>query len=1019
MAGQEHFGIRLDTDKLQQDAEKAKKAFDGIAQAAAGAGETVDNALGSGAQMAAGKFNMLNMSIQQIARELPSLTISPQMFFLAISNNLPIFTDALANARNEFNAMTAAGQKAIPVWKQVAKSLFSWQTAISLLPTLLILYGDEIEEFFSKLFEGSKKVDYTAESMKRVSDAMLKGEQDAQKELTTLRLLYDATTDVTKSVEDRRKAADELQRLYPSYFENLSDEEIMAGRAATAYKNLSDAIIESAKARAAQEQIQENYKEIIKLEKEQAEAEQAREKAVAKRTKAEERVQGVIYGGEAGIEARRVAYQYLSEVQSEVEEYGNKATEAAEKIKAFNEENKKLAAGIKVSDLVTEQGKPTKVNEPQNESVDKVKQYLNELLGLQEDNEERQIELTKTGTERQIALIELRYTRQIEAVKKLQAELTKAQGGTLTAEQQGIFETAISGLGKQQINEIKAIENEQLQAERKAMQDYLAEYGEYWEKRKAIAEKYQDAIAKATTEGERKSLQAEMTEALAKLDDEAQKKTSIIVKLFGDMSKKTVDEMRKIADEAEKLLAFIEGGEYKSGNSFGITEEQFKILSQSPEKLESIKNEIATVRAEADKAEPIFERIKDSLTDLFKNGGKEGNLNKNLQNLSKDVSAVMQSVGFLADSFGKLGDAFGGGIFSGIAEGLNMAMDTVNSAMQGAQAGSMFGPIGAAAGAAFGAVSSLVGAITQIHDKKKEKQIQRLQKQIDQLAKSYDDLGREVDKAYSKDASELIEQQNVALEQQKVLILKQIESEKDKKDTDWGRIEKWEQQIEDINNTIEDNKEKAVDVIFGEDVQSAIERFSSALTDAWANGTNAAQGTKDAVKQMMQQMVQESIKAAIQSSKSMEEIRQKLQEFYADEVLSGWEQDYIYNMANKLQEEINKQFGWAEDLFKDKGSTTTQTATAGGFETMSQDSADELNGRFTALYESNLRIETQINVGNIELGNIRNIATEMRDIAQNCYFELIEIRENTGAIVKPIQQMQKDIAVVKQNTAKL
>ena len=78
---------------------------------------------------ATAQFNMIGMSMQQIVRELPSLAMSPQMFFLAISNNLPVFTDALSQARKEYQLLTAAGKAATPVWKQVVSSLLSWQTA--------------------------------------------------------------------------------------------------------------------------------------------------------------------------------------------------------------------------------------------------------------------------------------------------------------------------------------------------------------------------------------------------------------------------------------------------------------------------------------------------------------------------------------------------------------------------------------------------------------------------------------------------------------------------------------------------------------------------------------------------------------------------------------------------------------------------------------------------------------------------------------------------------------------------
>ena len=184
------------------------------------------------------------------------------------------------------------------------------------------------------------------------------------------------------------------------------------------------------------------------------------------------------------------------------------------------------------------------------------------------------------------------------------------------------------------------------------------------------------------------------------------------------------------------------------------------------------------------------------------------------------------------------------------------------------------------------------------------------------------------------------------------LINLQILEEKSKKKPDNDRIKEWQQAIDDIDITIEENKEKAVDAIFGEDVQSAIERFSSAVTDMWANNVSGSKNARDAVKQMMQNMVTESIKSFIMTSGKMEEIRDKLREFYADNVLTGWEQDYIYNMADKLQEDIDKEFGWASDLFKDdeKGSSSQQSASSRGFGTeMTHEDAGELSGRFTAL----------------------------------------------------------------------
>lgn len=242
-------------------------------------------------------------------------------------------------------------------------------------------------------------------------------------------------------------------------------------------------------------------------------------------------------------------------------------------------------------------------------------------------------------------------------------------------------------------------------------------------------------------------------------------------------------------------------------------------------------------------------------------------------------------------------------------------------------------------------IGKAIGALFN-HDARHEKNIEKLQQQIDALERSYDKLNDAIDKAYSSDASNLINQQNELLQQQKVLIQNQIKEEEAKKNSDDDRIREWKQQIEDIDALIAENKEAAIDAIFGEDLKSAIENFADAYAEAWASGEDRAKSAKDTVRAMMQQMVRESIKAAIQSSGQMELIRQKLAEFYNDGILTEWEQNYVMNMAEELQKELDEQFGWAESLLNDQDS---REASQKGIATASQDSVDENNARLTTI----------------------------------------------------------------------
>ena len=321
-----------------------------------------------------------------------------------------------------------------------------------------------------------------------------------------------------------------------------------------------------------------------------------------------------------------------------------------------------------------------------------------------------------------------------------------------------------------------------------------------------------------------------------------------------------------------------------------------------------------------------------------------------------------------------------------------------------------------------GIIQGSIGVLTSVfnifnNDKRHEKKIKALQDQVDALDKSYEKLGKAIDKAYSKDASQLIDQQNKLLEQQKVLIQQQIREEQDKKKTDKDRIKDWQEQIEEINDVIADNKEKAVDAIFGEDLKSAIDNFANAQAEAWASGEDRAESAKDTVKKMMRQMVTESIKAATESSGAMEKIRDKLKEFYADNVLSGWEQDYIYNMAEELQKEINRQFGWADSLMKDEveepeKEEVSENSLKGAYAKASQESINLLAGQTGAV---------RVLLEDIR-GSMQPIREQMRliyDMQSRGWEDVKAIRELSDKVEKNTDRIAENTREIKEVAGKI
>ena len=211
-------------------------------------------------------MKMLQYNTQQVARELPSLALSPQMFILAISNNIPMLIDSYKRARAEIAAMSVEQRKnAIPAWRQFVGAIFSVQTAVIVGITLFIAYGKEIGKWTSNLFKSKEAIDANVRAMNDLGEARLKGEKSAQSELTRLKLLYQGLKEENVSRSDKLRIVKELQNKYPSYFGNLNAEQILAGKAEKAYLKLAKAIMDTAKARAIQDKIVDNEKKSLEL----------------------------------------------------------------------------------------------------------------------------------------------------------------------------------------------------------------------------------------------------------------------------------------------------------------------------------------------------------------------------------------------------------------------------------------------------------------------------------------------------------------------------------------------------------------------------------------------------------------------------------------------------------------------------------------------------------------------------------------------------------------------------------
>lgn len=211
-------------------------------------------------------YNGLNMAIQQIIRESPSLAMGLQMYFLAVSNNYPILWDAIARTRAENELLAASGQKTIPVWRQILSSVGSFQTLLTVGITLAVAYGKEIGNFVSSLFRGEAAARTMADAQREVNETMIADAADYGKRVAAIRSLSAAWKTLGDDLETRKKFIEDNK----SEFDKLG---VSVGNVHDAENLLvtnTDAFVASlerrARAVAAQQLAAEQYKKSLEYE---------------------------------------------------------------------------------------------------------------------------------------------------------------------------------------------------------------------------------------------------------------------------------------------------------------------------------------------------------------------------------------------------------------------------------------------------------------------------------------------------------------------------------------------------------------------------------------------------------------------------------------------------------------------------------------------------------------------------------------------------------------------------------
>lgn len=529
------------------------------------------------------KTNNLKMQFSQVARELPSLAMGPQMFILAISNNLPMLADAISDVRKQNELLAASGKKGVPVWKQLASSLFSTQTALVAAISLGVVFVKDIASWVKELINGKKAIDNNKEALENYKKAMLESQQTAQNETVQLNLLYKAAVDSSKGMNERISAVKELKKEYPQYFKNLSDEEILVGKAADKYNELATAIMASAKAQAAKETLIKNSKEILDLETKITEEYKKQELNEIKRTEAvgklkEGQKQTFLPVSNDVIDATNRNYD------RKFKESEEKITEWRRKIYDLTKFNKSLADQVNIEDLLFESNGGGGETGTGSGKTDYASQLADARVKAQQTTEKLRIQIMQEGIAKRMALAKQEYDDSIADINKQERDTlakmdqARKQGDNIPQSQyDAVKESAKNNrvLAEQVYNEqIYQIEQEYRDKATQSLIDYNKQYGTYQEKRLAIAMDYARKIAAEETEGEADVLTRERDDKLASLDFEEMKKGMDWDKIFGDLDRVSTDTLESLR---KKLKEYLEGiGDDISPESFKEVMDAFK-----------------------------------------------------------------------------------------------------------------------------------------------------------------------------------------------------------------------------------------------------------------------------------------------------------------------------------------------------------------------------------------------------------------------------------------------------------
>lgn len=526
--------------------------------------------------------NNLRLQFQQVARELPSLAMGPQMFILAVSNNLPMLADAIANVRKQNELLKASGQKSVPVWKQLGSALISWQTILVAAISLGIVFGRQIGEWISNLGKAKKELSETQRLQEALNTAHRKGGEAAAEETAKLRILYSATRDVNKPMNERLKAVDALQKLYPDYFGKLTDEAILAGNAASAYDELTKAIIRKGQAQAAEDIVSDYSKQNWQLQRginaDTNWTNANREAYEAAKKRDQERRDWLRrHTSDTGSSIVRGMGSLIFGNMSDgklIEEYERRMANIDKYSKQIAENNRIVEDVVKQIDTsdYAKEFSGSDGTSGGNSRQDYASKLSEARLRAQQTTERLRLQIMQEGMEKRRALARQEYEEAIADINKQEQDTlttmdaARKQGDIIPDSQ---YEQVRQSADRQRIlqqqvlnQKLTDIDREYQERSIEAQIEYNKQYGTYAEQRAALIAEGMSKAAAEETEAGKKLILRQTQENLRRLDFDNFKAGINFADVFGQLDTQSTEALNTLRD---KLKAYINGAAKELG----------------------------------------------------------------------------------------------------------------------------------------------------------------------------------------------------------------------------------------------------------------------------------------------------------------------------------------------------------------------------------------------------------------------------------------------------------------------